>query len=251
MKNYLLTLSYDGTDYHGWQRQKNQITVQEEVENAIAKLIGAPVSVTASGRTDEGVHALGQTANFECDTNIPADKFADALNTFLPQDIRALSCREVPLGFSARKSAKRKTYAYSFYLSSHVLPPLDRFALRVGAPLDEEAIAAACHKIEGTHDFAKFYCLGSSAKTTVRTVYSCKLIRADSLGADAAYRLEICGDGFLYKMVRLIAGALLRLSDGKITLGELESAVESKADLQKIPAPSKGLSLLRVEYENN
>ncbi len=251
MKTYLLTLSYDGTEYSGWQRQKNAVTVQQSAENALTELLGVPVSVTASGRTDEGVHALGQTVSFDCETSVPAEKFAEALNCKLPRDIRAIKCTQAADGFCARRSAKKKTYVYRFYISEKVIPHADRYALRVNAPLNGELLGRAAKLIEGTHDFKEFYCLGSSAKTTVRTVYKSEFISLPAQGLmPPAYEFRICGNGFLYKMVRLLAGALLALNDGKIAFEDFESAINGESGkVKKIPAPSKGLTLLSVEYE--
>ena len=253
MKTYLLTLAYDGTHYHGWQRQKGIVSVQECLETALASLVGAPVPVTASGRTDEGVHAVGQAVSFSCETSVPAQKFAAALNAKLPPDIRALSCCETADGFCARKAAKRKTYAYRFYLSPHVLPHIDGYALRVYSPLDTKALAAACSSVKGTHDFVCFQCLGSSAKTTVRTVYDCTFISYPAHGLmPITYEFRICGNGFLYKMVRLMAGALLRLSQGKITARDFAAALNGERErVAKIPLPGKGLTLVSVEYDQS
>ncbi|MDE6399123.1 MAG: tRNA pseudouridine(38-40) synthase TruA [Clostridiales bacterium] len=253
MNTYLLTLSYDGTAYHGWQRQKGVRTVQECVEDALCRLTGQPTTVTASGRTDEGVHALGQAASFACDTGIPPEKFAEALNTCLPPDVRALSCKIVPNGFCARRCAKKKTYVYRMYVSDSPVPHADRFALRLPRMPNAPLLAEACRRIEGTHDFSAFYCLGSSAKTTVRTVYSCSFAEYPAMGImPPACELRICGNGFLYKMVRLLAGALLRLSDGKITIEDFCAALNGDGTrVQKIPAPSKALTLASVEYESD
>ena len=252
MNTYLLRLSYDGSAYHGWQRQKGVRTVQECVEDALCRLTGQPTAVTASGRTDEGVHALGQAASFACDTSVPPEKFADALNTLLPPDIRALSCALAPDGFCARRSAKKKTYAYRMYVSDTVVPHADRFALRLPAMPNVSLLAKAARCVEGTHDFVAFYCRGSSAKTTVRTVYSCSFTAYPAAGLmPPACELRICGNGFLYKMVRLIAGALLQLNDGKIALEDFCAALGGDASrVRKIPAPSKALTLLGVEYED-
>ena len=250
MKNYLLTISYDGTDYHGWQRQNGQTTVQESLEEALRGLFNCEVTATASGRTDEGVHALKQAVSFMADTSVPTEKIPAALNGILPPDIRAIDCMEVPDGFCARKSAKRKTYAYRFYISPTPHPHLERYALRVDN-LDTSAMRKACEAVVGTHDFSNFYCLGSSAKTTVRTVYSCELREYAPQGTTpAVMELEICGNGFLYKMVRLIAGALIRVGKGEISVGDFVAAVEKKCENRKIPAPSKGLTLVKVEYDD-
>lgn len=250
VKKYLLTLSYDGSAYHGWQRQKGVVTVQQTVEDCLAALSAAPVSVTASGRTDEGVHALGQAVSFACDTSVPVEKLCDALNARLPAAIRALSCREMPLSFCARRNAKRKTYVYRMYLSPVVLPHMEKYALRIATPLDVPLWQDACRAICGTHDFCAFYCEGSSAQTTVRTMYACDLIAYPAAGLNAPmYEFSVCGNGFLYKTVRLLVGALLRLNDGTISLQDFIAALNGdKSAVRKIPAPSKGLFLKSVEY---
>lgn len=250
MKNYLLTLSYNGAGYSGWQRQKNARTVQQTLEETLLKLTGETVVATASGRTDEGVHALGQTVSFACNTSIPAHKFADALNSVLPGDIRAADCKEVDCGFCARKSAKRKTYVYRMYLSDSVVPHADGYALRVDKPINAELMDSACKIITGTHDFKQFYCLGSSAKTTVRTVYECSFNEYPPTAVmPVTYEFIISGNGFLYKMVRLLAGALLSLDYGKITLSDFTAAINGEEGrVKKVPAPGKGLALLKVEY---
>ena len=248
MKNFLLTISYDGTDYHGWQRQAGQASIQQKLEEALSELFKCEVTATASGRTDEGVHALGQAVSFSCDTTVPAEKIPAALNGLLPPDIRAVNCVETPDGFCARRSAKKKTYVYRCYISPTVHPHLDRYALRVDE-LDTLAMERACEAVVGTHDFDNFYCLGSSAKTTVRTVYSCNLRKFGGHGiTPSTLELEICGNGFLYKMVRLIAGALIKVGKGEISPEDFAAAVERKTTLRKIPAPSKGLTLVKVEY---
>ena len=251
MTNFLLTVSYDGTDFHGWQRQKELPTVQKALEEAIRALTGQSVTATASGRTDEGVHALGQAVSFCCDTTVPAQSFPAALNAKLPPSIRAVACRTVPEGFCARRSAKRKTYAYRLYVSPHAVPQMDRYALRVPAPLDTDVLRKACALIVGTHDFAAFYCLGSSAKTTVRTLYDCDATRYAAAGVlPETYEIRFCGDGFLYKMVRLLVGAMLRVCDGTVSLADFRAALGGECDrVRKVPAPAKGLTLVSVEYD--
>lgn len=253
MKTYLLTIGYDGSAYHGWQKQNDLPTVQAAVERALFSLLKQEVAVTASGRTDEGVHALGQTVSFACETSVPAARMAAALNTVLPPDIRAFSCREVEDGFCARKAAKRKTYVYRFYVSERDLPVFGRYALRLEKLLDLPLLQEACKAICGTHDFSRFYCAGSSAKTTVRTVYDCSLSFYKGQGiAPDAYEFSVCGNGFLYKMVRLLVGALLRLSDGSLSFDDFTKALtlpaETALPFKKIPAPPQGLFLKSVEY---
>lgn len=250
MKTYLMIIGYDGTNYHGWQKQSGVVTIQETVECALEKLLKQTVSVTASGRTDEGVHAAGQAVTFSCDTSVPAANFPAALNAYLPPDVRAISCAQVPDGFCARKRAKKKTYVYRMYYSKMPLVYMDRFALRVAEPLDTGLLNSAAKLIEGTHDFKEFYCLGSSAKTTVRSVYSCSFTEYPPQGImPAVYEFKICGNGFLYKMVRLLAGALLQLNSGKTTIEDFSAALLGEPDkAKKVPAESKGLTLYSVEY---
>lgn len=250
MKTYLLTIAYDGTGYCGWQRQNGQRSVQGEVENALCALLHAPVSVTASGRTDEGVHARAQAVSFACDMTVPAANLPAALNTHLPPSVRALRCKEMPDGFCARRSAKKKTYVYRFVLSDLPLPHCERDALRVPAPLDEALWQRLCEKIEGTHDFAAFCCAGSSAKTTVRTVYSCSFAAFPAVGSlPPFYEFTVCGNGFLYKMVRLLVGAILRVQSGKESEENFLAALAGNGNaIRKVPASPQGLTLLGVEY---
>ncbi|MDE7395671.1 MAG: tRNA pseudouridine(38-40) synthase TruA [Clostridiales bacterium] len=254
MKTYLLYIAYDGTDFHGWQKQKNVVTVQAAVEQALSALVKQEVAVTASGRTDEGVHALHQAVSFACETPVPAASFPSALNALLPPSVRALSCCEAEEGFCARKAAKRKTYVYRFYLSEQDSPVFGRYALRVGKPLDLPLLQKACEMIVGTHDFSGFYCMGSSAKTTVRTIYDCSFAFRKGQGIEPdGYEFRICGNGFLYKMVRLLVSALLRVENGTLSLSDFSAAVCSPAEakgksVKKIPAPSHGLFLESVEY---
>ena len=253
MKTYLLTISYDGTDFHGWQKQKNVITVQAAVEQALAQLLKQEVAVTASGRTDEGVHAIGQAVSFACDTPIPASSIPAALGALLPPSIRALACEEKADGFCARRAAKKKTYVYRFYVSGEDSPVFGRYALRIPKHFDLPLLQEACAYIKGTHDFSQFYCAGSSAKTTVRTIYDCSFsfYKGQGITPDT-YEFRICGNGFLYKMVRLLVSALLRVERGELALADfvkaLQSAGREQPNVKKIPAPSHGLFLESVEY---
>ncbi len=239
----LLTVSYDGTSYVGWQRQKNGVSVQEVIENAITKLTGEKVSLIASGRTDAGVHAEGQVAHFDTFSKVPPEKFYLAINSFLPNDIRILSSAIADDNFHARYSAKRKSYVYKFYLSTVVLPLKDRYATRIET-FDEKSAQSVLDKIVGTHDFKCFLSSGSEVKTTVRTIYSATVKRQ---GDDVT--LEVTGNGFLYNMVRIIAGTVLAVCENKITSFDVESALIS-GDRNAVgkTAPAKGLCLKSVEY---
>ena len=209
MKRYKITVSYLGTNYCGWQTQKNGTSVQSVLENAFSKLFGAKTAVTGSGRTDAGVHALGQVAHFDAETSIPAEKIPFAINTMLPEDVRVLSCEEVSPDFHARFQAKEKTYVYKLYLSPHLNPLKNATAENICVPLDFAEMEKAARFIEGTHDFRCFEASGSSVKDTVRTVEKVEIIKN---GEDVEIR--VTGNGFLYNMVRIIAGTLVDVGKG-------------------------------------
>ena len=239
-----LCLSYDGTDFCGWQRQQNGVSVQQTVEDAVYSLTGEKVTVTASGRTDAGVHAKGQVAHFDTNANIPPEKFYKALNTFLPNGVKALSSEKASDNFNARKNAKRKTYEYSLYLSDTELPLKERYGTRVYGNIDIEKMRSAARLIEGEHDFKAFSATGGSVKTTVRTVYG---ITVEKSGEDI--KITVCGSGFLYNMVRIIAGALVKAGKGEISESDILKALETgNRELLGETLPAKGLCLLKVEY---
>ena len=245
MKNIALFISYDGTDYVGWQRQKNGLSVQELVENAVFEVTKERATVTASGRTDAGVHAKEQVANFKTNSTVPPEKFALALNSHLPQDIRVLKSERAPDEFSARYSAKRKTYRYSLYVSDCQNPLKDRYALNVYPRPDVEKMREIAKEFCGEHDFKSYSSTGSSVKTTVRTIYS---IDISESGEDIT--IDVCGNGFLYNMVRIISGALLAFGYQKVEKTDLLRGFcgEKRPNAVK-NLPAKGLTLLSVEYE--
>lgn len=239
-----IVLSYDGTDFCGWQRQTNGVSVQQTVEDAVFALTGEKTTVTASGRTDAGVHAAGQVAHFDTNANIPPEKFYKALNTFLPDSVKALSSEQVADNFNARKSAKRKTYEYSLYLADTDLPLKERYGTRVYGDVDVEKMRSAAKLIEGEHDFKAFSATGSNVKTTVRTVYG---IFIEQNGIDI--KIRVTGNGFLYNMVRIIAGALVKAGKGEISESDIIKALETgERDLLGETLPAKGLCLIKAEY---
>ena len=239
-----LTISYDGTAYCGWQIQPNGITVQEIINNAILNLTGEKVNVRGSGRTDAGVHAKGQVAHFDTKSSIPPEKFAKALNTLLPPDIRVEKSQKAKDNFDACRSAKRKTYEYSMYQSEIEDPLKERYAIRVNVGLDLNKMRLACKMIEGEHDFKSFCSSGSGAQTTIRTVYSCKVI---SKGKDV--KIVVSGNGFLYNMVRIIAGTLVKIGYGKMQLEDLAKMLEGKnRSLGGDTFPPRALCLKSVGY---
>lgn len=242
-----LTVSYDGTLYCGWQKQKNGISVQEVVENAIKDLTGEKVSVAGSGRTDAGVHAAGQVACFDTLSNIPPEKFYKALNVFLPPDIKAIKSECAAGDFHPVKAAKRKTYEYTLYESDVSLPLLERYAVRIDKGLNLNAVRAAVEIIEGTHDFKSFSATGGNVKTTVRTVYSINVVKNENV-----IKISVCGNGFLYNMVRIIVGTLVKVGQGKMTAQDVSLMLETGSRKKGgTTFPAKGLCLKKVEYKKS
>ena len=239
-----LFLAYDGTDFCGWQRQKNGVSVQETVENAIFSLTGEKVTITGSGRTDAGVHAVGQVAHFDTKSSIPPERFYKALNPFLVGNVKATKSQKANDDFNACKDAKNKTYSYDFYYSEVENPVFNRFALRIDGAPDFDLIKSAIDLRVGEHDFKAFCATGSSIKTTVRTIYSIKVIKTEN-----GFRLLFTGNGFLYNMVRIMAGAILDVGNRILSLKELESAITlgERSSLGKTLSP-QGLTLQSVEY---
>lgn len=240
-----LTITYDGTNYCGWQVQPNKITIQEVIEKALLTLTGEKIKVIGSGRTDAGVHAEGQVAHFKREKeNIPPEKFALALNIILPDDVKIVKSERADDDFSARRSAKRKTYVYRTYVSTAILPLKDRYALQLEKQPDVSAMKECAKLIEGEHDFKAFCSSGTSVKTTVRTVYS---IDIEERGNEIIF--SVTGNGFLYNMVRIIVGTLLAVGRGKIGKKEVEDMLATgKRALGGKTIPAKGLTLLSVEY---
>ena len=245
---YVLKISYDGTDYAGWQCQKNAPSVQEKIELAIQNALGATLRVTGSGRTDAGVHAFGQVCHFDLDCTVPPEKMPDCLNLHLPPDIRVLEGWGADEGFDCNRSAKRKTYCYTLYENKREIPLLQRYAVRVDSAPSVEALQGKAKLFEGEHDFKAFCASGSSVKTTVRTVYEVRVEESESFGV-RVLKTYVTGNGFLYNMVRTMMGELLDLANGKRTEESLKRAFESgDRSLLGKTMPAKGLTLFHVEY---
>ena len=239
-----LTIEYDGTAYAGWQRQENALAVQQVIEEALTKLTRARVVIAGASRTDAGVHALGQTAHFDTESRIPPDKYAFALNTMLPADIRIRKSEAVSEDFHARFSNKGKRYRYLIYQSPHAGALNRNTHAHVIYPLDDEKMRRELTALIGTHDFAAFAASGSGVKDTVRTIYSASLTRrGDEL------ELLVEGSGFLYNMVRIIAGTLISVGAGRLEEGAFARAIQSgnRLDLG-VTAPAHGLTLMEVYY---
>ncbi|NPB09902.1 MAG: tRNA pseudouridine(38-40) synthase TruA [Thermodesulfobacteria bacterium] len=248
MRNIKLTIAYDGTNYLGWQRQKVGPTIQGVLEETLARLVGHKVKLRAAGRTDAGVHALGQVANFLTTSKMSLEDMHRALNALLPKDIAIVKVEEVPIKFNAQYDAKYKTYFYQIY-NHPVRNPIWRlYSWWVPQKLDLEAMRACLPLFVGKKDFASFRKLGSDIKTTVRTVYRAELKRA--VGMAGMIRFEISARGFLRYMVRNIVGALVWVGLGKMSPEELAEIMEAKdRSLAPPPAPPQGLFLKEVVYE--
>lgn len=245
---YVLTVAYDGTEYAGWQRQKNALSVQETLETALFSALGVQARMTGSGRTDAGVHAAGQTCHFDAELSVPAEKLPDCLNRFLPASVRVIDGKEARETFDCNRSAKRKTYCYSLYVSPREMPLKERYAVRVETAPSIELLKNAAQLFEGEHDFKAFCASGSSVKTTVRTVYSVRVEESESYGG-RDLKIYVCGNGFLYNMVRTMVGELLDIANGKRTRESLELAYQTgKRELLGKTMPAKGLTLMSVEY---
>ncbi|MBR4039631.1 MAG: tRNA pseudouridine(38-40) synthase TruA [Clostridia bacterium] len=243
-RRFRLIVEYDGTDYCGWQRQINGPSVQQVLEETISRLTGEEIAVTGSSRTDAGVHAAGLCAHFDSATRIPPEKIAFALNTMLPPDIRIRESGAAPEGFHARYSACGKVYGYRFINSRHA-PAIGRqYAAHVPLPLDVQRMHEEAQALLGTHDFEAFAASGSVVKSTVRTIYRAQVTRSGD-----EVTLFVLGDGFLYNMVRIIAGTLMEVGTRKREPGAIARAIVTKDRLSLgQTAPARGLTLLRVLY---
>lgn len=249
MRRIVLIIEYDGTDYVGWQVQPNGISVQEVLGRALYRVSNEKSDLHASGRTDSGVHARAQVVHFDTDARMPADKFAYALNTFLPADIRVKASFEMPSEgeneFHSRFSVKKKHYRYAVLNSRHNSVFTRNTALHIHVPLDLEKLNSAAALFLGTHDFNAFRASGSSASTTVKTVYESRWTKCGEY-----FFYDIAGSGFLYNMVRIIVGTMLRIGMGYDSEEIIKKALsEPKRENAGDTAPAHGLTLWRVEYD--
>lgn len=242
MPTYKLVISYDGTDFHGWQRQKEARTVQGVIEGALEQITGLKINLTGAGRTDAGVHARGQVAHFRANLSMEKEDLWRALNAVLPWDVRIISLREVPDYFHARRSAFSKIYEYRIVNSSRISPFLFRYVLPWPYPLDFEKMQAAARLFVREADFRAF--TPDPTQNPVRRIYHSELKKRGSL---LIYRIE--ADGFLRYMVRSIVGTLLEVGRGRLHPEEIEEFFETPPPPAGPVAPAKGLCLVRVLYE--
>ena len=247
---YILKIAYDGTAYAGWQCQKNALSVQQTLEEAATIALKVPVKITASGRTDAGVHAAAQVCHFDADgITVPAEKLPDCINRFLPDGVRVIEGAVAPDGFDANRSAKRKTYRYSLYVADREMPLKERYAVRIEQTAATEVLQKLAKILEGEHDYKAFCASGSSVKTTVRTVYEVRIEEHLSYGG-RNIDIFVTGNGFLYNMVRTMVGTLLDLASGKRTAEDVEKAYQTgERTLLGKTMPAKGLTLISVEYQ--
>lgn len=244
MKRVLLYIAYDGTDYHGWQVQKNAITVQEVLCKAVTKMLGKTHDVVGTSRTDAGVHARHFTCHIDCEDNIPETAFIRGLNSLLPADIAVLDCKRIPNDFHARYNALSKTYRYYIYNSNKKDPFKLRYSWQIERPLDIDKMNEFAKQIIGTHDFYAFSSSGRTVEDTVRTVSECYFTRENDYVV-----LTVSANGFLYNMVRIIVGTAVGVSDGKINPTDIPEIINSKMrDKLGLTAPAQGLFLEKVHY---
>ena len=245
IKNFKITIEYDGTSYHGWQRQKNDRTVQEEIEKALLTITGQEVSLTGSGRTDAGVHAYAQVANFKCETKLGPQDLLGGLNSLTADDIVIKGCEEVDPSFHARYDVKSKIYVYKILNRPYPAAFFRQYAWYIRKKLDLEAIRAASAHLIGSHDFKAFEGVGSPRSHTTRSVINAGLIEEE----DGYLTFEIEADGFLRFMVRNIVGTLVDVGLEKISLDEFKRILASKDRSRAgATAPAHGLFLAKVNY---
>ena len=246
MRNIKLTIEYDGKDFNGWQKQPNKPNIQGTIEQAINRITGEEIKLDASGRTDAGVHSLGQVANFKTYSNLPIEKFPIAINANLKQSIRIISAEEVDERFHSRLACKQKTYRYVINNSLYGTALYRNLEYNIPQKLDVEKMYVAAKLFEGEHDFKAFKASGTSSKSSVRKIYKAEVFKE----GDRIY-IELTGNGFLYNMVRIISGTLVDVGLGKIAPNSITEIInEGKRENAGKTLPAHGLYLVNVKYDN-
>lgn len=244
MKRIMIVVAYEGTKYCGWQSQPNQITVEEVINRELSNLLGEPIQVIGASRTDSGVHAMGNVAVFDTETRIPAEKICYALNRSLPEDIVIQSSREVPADFHPRHCDSYKTYEYKIWNADFIQPFNRKYTHFVYRNLDIEAMQTAAKDFLGTHCFTSFCSIHTQVQDHVRTIYSLEVLKDGHL-----VTIRIRGNGFLYNMVRIIAGTLIKIGMHEIPATCIPSILEAENREAAGPtAPAQGLMLVGIEY---
>lgn len=245
MRRIMLVVAYEGTHYHGWQLQPNGITIEGVLNEALGRLLGEEIVVIGASRTDAGVHSYGNVAVFDTNTRIPAEKLAYALNQRLPEDIVVQSSCEVAPDFHPRHCESRKTYEYRILNRKMPLPMRRRDTYFYYYDLDVERMQRAAELLAGEHDFKSFCATAAVVETTVRTIYELRVSREDDVIA-----IRVTGSGFLYNMVRIIAGTLIEVGAGKRSPESIREILEARDRAAAGPtAPAHGLSMIGIEYQ--
>ncbi len=254
MKRIRIIVAYDGTDYCGWQIQPNGITVEEVLNRELSRLLGEKIRIIGASRTDSGVHALGNTAVFDTETRIPPERISYALNQRLPEDIVIVRSEEVPADWHPRYQSCIKTYEYHIFNADVPDPTRRRNTYFVSYPLNLEAMRRAAGYLKGTHDFVSFCNIRTSVEDTVRTIYDLEISGQEVYGAGSGrdgreITIRIRGNGFLYNMVRIIVGTLLRVGRGFYTPEQVKDILEAEnRQAAGVTAPPQGLVLVGIEY---
>lgn len=245
MERIKLVVQYNGKNFSGWQVQPKKRTVEGELEKVLEFLLHEKVKTYASGRTDAGVSAFGQVAHFDTEQTVNEKKLLVSLNGLLPDDVAVISCEKVPESFDARFSVKRKTYQYRFYISRFTLPLFDDFAFRVNDYADINKMQEACKYFIGTKDYSSFVSQKSGKTDFVRTIYDAKILEL----SDGLFAFEVTGNGFLYNMVRIMFGTILKAGYGQIKPSDIEEILNEKnRALAGRTMPAKALVMKKVEY---
>lgn len=244
MRNLKITIQYNGKNYCGWQRQPNSLGIQGNIENAIYEITKEKVKLIGSGRTDAGVHAFGQVANFKIDSDFPIEKMAIAINSQLKRSIRIKHAQEVAEDFHSRYHCKSKTYIYIIENSEQGSAIYRNLTYHVPQPLDIKKMQQAADYLVGEHDFSSFKSSGTSSKSSVRTIYAAQVLKEQE-----RVIIQLTGNGFLYNMVRIISGTLLEIGLGNMQPEQMKEILEAK-DRQKAgkTLPAYGLYLMNAEY---
>ena len=260
MKRVMLTVAYDGTNYHGWQIQPNGETIEGILNRCLSELLGEKIGVIGASRTDSGVHAMGNVAVFDTESPIPAEKISYALNRYLPEDIRIQKSEEVSREFHPRHCASRKTYEYRIYCAPFPMPVKRLYSHFTYVPMDIDLISQGASYLVGKHDFKSFCSTEAQVETTVRQIDSIRVWETGSevnAGNDNGYVdqtgkeivIRVTGRGFLYNMVRIIAGTLMEIGRGHIEPKEMEKIIAARDRQAAGPtAPACGLTLINIEY---
>lgn len=244
MKRIMLTVAYDGTNYHGWQVQPNGETIEGVLNRCLSELMREDIEVIGASRTDSGVHAMGNIAVFDTQSLIPPEKIAYALNARLPEDIKIQDSKEIDINFHPRHCDSRKTYEYRIYNATFPMPTRRLYSYFTYVPLDVERMKEAASYFVGTHDFKSFCSVDTQVENTVRQIESVEVLKSDN-----QIVIRVVGRGFLYNMVRIMAGTLMEVGRGNLSSQDIERILEAKDRAAAGPtAPACGLTLIRYEF---